>query len=213
MDEHLLRFDKEKTYCFIDCETENLCLSAEHNLSWQIAMIKAAGDEKLDEKDFYVKWDRELSVSAEAARITGFDRKSYLAKAIHIDEVFPTIDDWLTNCDFIVGHNILGFDFYLIRDMYLRVNKPYAHLLSKVIDTNSIARGVKGGVQFRKGEETFTEYQYKMSHKRTKGLRTSLKFLGKEFKIEHDYDNLHNALVDLELNLKIWNKLKWQMEI
>tara|TARA_B100001939_G_C16893245_1_gene596413 strand:- start:76 stop:255 length:180 start_codon:yes stop_codon:yes gene_type:complete len=52
MDEHLLRFDKEKEYVFIDCETLNLCLNYCHNLPWQIAMIKAKGDDKFDEKDF-----------------------------------------------------------------------------------------------------------------------------------------------------------------
>ena len=32
--------------------------------------------------------------------------------------------------------------------------------------------------------------------------------LGKEFRIDHDYENLHNALVDLKLNIKVWNELK-----
>ena len=35
----------------------------------------------------------------------------------------------------------------------------------------------------------------------------------REFDIEHDYGKLHNALVDLELNLKVWNKLKWNVEV
>ena len=33
------------------------------------------------------------------------------------------------------------------------------------------------------------------------------------YEIDHDYDKLHNALVDLELNLKVWNKLKWEIEL
>jgi len=44
MDEDFLRFDKEKEYVFIDCETLNLCLNSCHNLPWQIAMIKAVMD-------------------------------------------------------------------------------------------------------------------------------------------------------------------------
>ena len=32
-------------------------------------------------------------------------------------------------------------------------------------------------------------------------------------KIEHDDDKLHNARVDLRLNAKVWDKLKWQMEV
>ena len=118
MDQHLLRFDKDKTYVFIDCETENLCLNRCHNLPWQIAIIKTKGEKKVDEKDYIVKWERELSVSKEAARITRFSPISYRKRAVPFEGVFPTIDDWLTNCDYIVGHNILGFDLYLIRDFY-----------------------------------------------------------------------------------------------
>ena len=44
-------------------------------------------------------------------------------------------------------------------------------------------------------------------------MRTSLSALGKENEIDHDYDSLHDALVDLELNLKVWNYLKWKVEI
>ena len=51
MDEDFLRFDKEKEYVFIDCETLNLCLNSCHNLPWQIAMIKAVGNKKIAEKN------------------------------------------------------------------------------------------------------------------------------------------------------------------
>ncbi len=62
MREHLLRFDKEKTYVLIDCETFNLCLNSSYNLPWQIAMIKAVNGKKIAEKDFYIKWDTDLKI-------------------------------------------------------------------------------------------------------------------------------------------------------
>jgi DNA polymerase III alpha subunit (gram-positive type) len=188
MDEHLLRFDSDKTYVFIDCETENLCLHEGHNLPWQIAMIKAKGGKKIDEKDYYVKWDRELSVSKEAARITRFNPVDHKKKALYYKDIFPTIEDWLHNCDYIVGHNILGFDIYLLKSYYESMGKPY------------------------KPSENFLQYQYKVYHVRKKGLRNSLTALGKEFSIEHNYEMLHDAIVDLELNLKVWNQLKYQIE-
>ena len=46
MSDLLLRYDKEKEYVFIDCETFNLCLNSCHNLPWQVSMIKAKGDKK-----------------------------------------------------------------------------------------------------------------------------------------------------------------------
>ena len=212
MDEHLLRFNKDKTYVLIDCETENLCLNSMHNLPWQIAMIKTQGEKVLDSKDYYVKWDRPINVSKEAARITKFNQKKYDSSAVMYDEIFPTVFDWMENCDYVLGHNLLGFDMYLVKDLYLKMDKPYHHLMNKVIDTLALARGIKSGEAY-KPESSLLEYQYRMINYRRKGMKTNLAQLGRDYDIDHDYDNLHNALVDLELNLKVWNKLKWQVEI
>jgi DNA polymerase III epsilon subunit-like protein len=212
MDDHLLRFDKDKVYTFIDFETCNLCLNFCHNLPWQVGMIKSVNGKKIDEKDFYIKWPDDIKVSKEAARITRFDMKKYLMRAIPYDEIFPTMEDWMNNADYILGHNILGFDIYLIKEYYKSMGKDYKHLLPKIIDTMCIARGVKCGISYKEGDD-FLAYQYKMLHERRKGMKTSLIALGKEFDIKHNYAMLHDAVVDLELNLKVWNKIKWMMEI
>ena len=212
MDEHLLRFDKDKTLVFIDCETLNLCLNKSHNLPWQVSMIKVQGDRGVSQKDFFIKWDTNLKISEDAARITRYSQSKIDKHGLPPDEVFPTIQDWLDNSDYVVGHNILGFDIYLIKDLYEAHGADWKPLVNKVIDTNCIARGVKMGLQYRP-ESDFTSYQYRVYHTRKKGLRSSLTALGKEFNIDHDYENLHNAIVDLELNIKVWNKLKWELEI
>lgn len=212
MDEHLLRFDKEKTLVFIDCETLNLCLNKCHNLPWQISMIKVKGDKKIADKDFYIKWDTGLKISEDAARITRYSQTKMDRKGIPPEEAFPTIQDWLDNSDIIVGHNVLGFDIYLIKDFYETHGADWKPLVSKFIDTNCLARGVKIGPEYRQGDDLMA-WQYRMLHTRKKGVRTNLTALGKEYEIEHNYDKLHDALVDLELNIKIWNKLKWQLEI
>ena len=99
MEDNFLRFDKDKEYVFIDCETFNLCLNSCHNLPWQIAMLKVKGDEKLAEKNFYIKWDTKLEISADAARITRFNPKTLEKKGLTPEEVFPTIEDWFDNAD------------------------------------------------------------------------------------------------------------------
>lgn len=212
MSDVLLRYDKEKVYTFIDCETLNLCLSFCHNLPWQISMIKVQGDECIDSKDFYVKWKTDLKISKEAARITKYSEAKVQKLGLPPEEVFPTVNDWLQNCDHIVGHNVLGFDIYLIRGLYNLMGEDYKPLVKKIIDTNCIARGIKGG-EPHPPHEDFLEYQYRVMNKIKKGLRTGLGPLSKEYNIEHDYDKLHNALVDLQLNVKLWNKLKWQIEL
>ena len=116
MDDHLLRYDKEKVSVLIDCETFNLCLNKCHNLPWQVSMIKSVDGREEDSKDFYIKWDTHLKIGKEAAKITRYDPKRMEEKGIAPEECLPTIIDWLDNSDHIIGHNILGFDIYLIDD-------------------------------------------------------------------------------------------------
>ena len=212
MNGHYIRFDNKSTFVFIDCETLNLCLNSVNNLPWQVSMIKSVGGKKTDERDFHVKWDTDLKISKDAARITRFDPKKLEKIGKKPEEVLHEVVDWLDNADYIVGHNVLGFDIYLIKEMYLLKGRRIDHLVEKVIDTNCIAKGVKFPIP-KMRNESLIDYQYKLLHTRKKGVKTNQLALGKDYKIEHDYDKLHDAIVDLELNLKIWNKLKFQADI
>ena len=92
------------------------------------------------------------------------------------------------------------------------MGKSSQHLYDKFIDTNAIAKGIKMGMPYKLGDNLM-EYQYKAYHTIKKGVKTNLTALGKEFDIDVDYDNLHDAVNDLMLNIKVWDKLKWQIEI
>ena len=212
MDEHLLRFRKDKNLVFIDCETYNLCLNFCHNVTWQVSMLETDGTKKTDERDYYIKWDTDFKISDDAKRITRYDDNFVQENGKTLKQTLPTIQKWLDKADYIVGHNILGFDIYLIKELYKLHGEDYKPLVPKIIDTNCIARGIKMEIPYRAGED-FTEYQYRIYNTRRKGIRSNLTALGKEFGIDHDYANLHNALVDLDLNLKVWNKLKYSLEL
>ena len=213
MHEELLRYDKDKEFLFIDCETFNLCLNECHNLPWQIAMIRYKGNKIIKSWDINIKWDTNLEIGEEAARITRFNKKDHERKAIDHAQAFSIISEQLDSCDFVAGHNLLGFDLYLLKSYYNKMGRCYKHLVDKIIDTLSLAKGIKFGIPYKKEECSLIEYQYKMCHTFKKGVRASLSYLGKENDIEHNYDKLHDALVDLELNIKVWDKLKWRIEI
>ena len=212
MDEHLLRFRKDKKVVFIDCETYNLCLNFCHNVTWQVSMLETDGTKKTDERDYYIKWDTDFKISDDAKRITRYDDDFVQKNGKTLEQTVPTIQKWLDKADYIIGHNILGFDIYLIKELYKLHGADYKPLIPKIIDTNCIARGIKMDIPYKPGED-FIEYQYRIYNTRRKGIRTNMTALGKEFDIKHDYENLHNALVDLGLNLKIWNKLKYSLEL
>lgn len=212
MDDHLLRFNNKDEIVFIDIESYNLCLNLANNVPWQISMIKVRGNEILAEKDMYVKWKTDLKISEEAAKITRYDKNKVDSIGIDPEEAFDMMDSWLEPSYKIIGHNILNFDIYLIKGMYENRKKPWKHLVKKVIDTNSLARGIKYGEFPQNGDDLMT-YQYRMTNSPRKGVKTNMTSLGKEYGIEHDYEKLHDAIVDLRLNFKIWNKIKFQIDI
>ena len=214
MDGHLLRFDKTKTLTFIDCETYNLCLSFINNRPWQIAFIEVKGDEIIKETDLLIKWPKEknLGISVKAAQMTKYDPHKIEKFGISPEDAFAVLEEKLNAADYVVGHNLLGFDVYLIREYYRLMGFKTDFFIKKIIDTKCLSQGLKLSTPFN-GKEDLLNYQYRMYNCPVKGIKTNLTLLGKEYGIEHDYENLHNALVDLRLNVKVWNKMKWQVEI
>ncbi|MEK6883514.1 MAG: exonuclease domain-containing protein [Nanoarchaeota archaeon] len=212
MNKDFLRFDKDKDLVFFDMETLNLCLNFSHNLPWQIALLRSKNGLKVDFKDYYIKWDTKLKISKGAAEITKYDQSKVDKFGVSPKEAFDKMYEWFTEADYVLGHNIFGFDLYLFKEFCLLMNKPYKQFLPKFLDTNCLAKAIKLQKTISLNED-LTCFQYKLYNTRVKGIRTNLTALGKEFEIEHDYDNLHNALVDLELNLKVWNKLKYAINI
>jgi len=215
MFEDLLRFDKEKTYCFYDLETFNLNLNFNFNKPWQFGILMVKGDKVIESRDILINWTKEtdMTVGEEAARITRYDHQKLLKLGISPKEAWNIAQPLFEKCDFLIGHNLLNFDMYLIRGYAEYLNVPWKHYLKKTIDTRSLAQGLKLGTPYDKSKGSLIEYQYKMSNRVVRGIKTNLTALGKEYNIVHDYENLHDAIKDLELNLKVWDKLKFQIEI
>ena len=132
----------------MDFETFNVCLSERFNLPWQVAAILIETEEnekgsivnrKRAVQDLYLKWDTDLKISKDAKRITKYSETAFRKKCIPQEEGFEKIFNLVEDCDYIVGHNFLGFDIYLLRNWYRRHNKNYDHLPYKVLDTFAIA--------------------------------------------------------------------------
>lgn len=215
MDGHLLRFRTDVTYALIDLETFNLNLSFHFNRPWQVGILIARGEKVIDGKDIRINWPDapHLKIGDEAARITHFDPVMHNKLAITAQSAFERFWPLLESADYIMMHNGLRFDLYLLKDYAKMMGKPWQWMVPKIIDTNAVAKGVKMGIPFKPKDGSFIEYQYRMADIMAKGVKTSLSTLGKEYGISHDYERLHDAIVDLELNLKVWNKLKYQVDI
>ena len=214
MEEKWLRFNKEAKIALIDVETFNLALNFQINRPWQIAVLKVQGESILEEIDLMIKWDDcKFKIGKGAAIVTKFNPIEYERRAITPEEAFPQIWDALKWADHIIMHNGIRFDIYLLKGYAEYMGVDWSFLIEKMIDTKAVAQGIKLNRPYNPNDDIWLEYQYRMANDFTKGIKTNMTSLGKEFGIEHDYDNLHNALVDLKLNLKIWNKLKYQLEL
>jgi len=214
MEENWLRFNKKAKIALIDCETFNLNLNFQINRPWQVAALKVEGETVLEEIDCLIKWDDcKFKIGEGAAKITKFNQEAFNKVAIGPDEAFPKFWEVLKWADHIIMHNGLRFDMYLLKGYAEFMGEDWSFLLNKVIDTKSVAQGIKMNCPYKPNDDIWLDYQYRMANAHVKGIKTNLTSLGKEYNIEHDYDNLHNAIVDLRLNLKVWNKLKYQIEL
>lgn len=214
MNSHLLRFDKEKKITFFDFETQNLNLFFEFNRPWQLAWLIVKGNESLEIEERKIKWqDFEFDIDSKVAELNHFDKNQYLREAIDEEIVFNQFYAVEQSSDLLIAHNGLGFDIYFLNEWYKRHGKNYKGLIYKLIDTNCLAKGIKSDNLYKADNETFIEYQYKCQALRVKGMKTRLIYLGKEMGIEHDYERCHDAKVDIELNKKVWDRLKFQIEI
>ena len=131
MDSHLIRFQKKK-FLFLDFETFNLALHDSLNLPWQVATILMETkdnnngkiiNEETSRHDLYLKWDTDLKIGKEAKRITGYSETKFKQKCIPEEEGFEIIYNQVEECDYLVGHNVLGFDIFLLRNWYRKHGK------------------------------------------------------------------------------------------
>lgn len=213
MDNELLRFKKNQKYLIFDFETCNLNLASEDNKPWQLAFIIAEGSKVISKHDYYIKW-KDLNISKDAEKITGFSRKVYNARGEDPTMILKLFESYLYNPNYInVGHNILGFDIYIhnIFRKCLGKNADYSYL-KRSIDTLSIGKAISKDITYNKGED-LSVFQFKLNSFRERGMSLSLSACCKKYDIDFDPAKLHDALYDITKNFEVFNKMIWNISI
>jgi len=198
-----------------DGESCNLNLVDLDNKPWNWGILVCEGEKIIKEHNLLIKWP-ELKISKQAAQITRFDPDLIQRKGIDPLIALDILDSYIYDESYwLIGHNILFFDVYLHNIHRLNCNKKsdYSYI-NRIIDTNSLAKGIKNSIKYNKKTDNLLAYQYKVGGIRTKGIKTNLTFLGKELEIDVDYNNLHQGINDCFLLKDIWNKwLKYHVVI
>jgi DNA polymerase III epsilon subunit-like protein len=206
----LLRFKKDQSYICVDTETEGLNLT--FSKPWQVSWVVCRGHNIISKHDHFIRWDN-INVSADAARITGFDKDYYYSRAEDPMEVFKKLSKYLYDPSFLViGQNLLGFDVYMINvwRKLMEMKSDYSYV-NRIIDTKSISTAIFKNILPDK--ENFLSWQYKMLHIREKGLKTSQAFMLKYYDIPHDPKKLHDSLYDVEMTFEIFKKQIFNIDL
>lgn len=214
IDKDLLRFNDVQKIVIFDVETCSLNCAVE-NLPWELGFLVCQGNNILEKHSYFIKWPN-LNISKDAARITRFDSVKYEKEAKDPAGVLELFESYLYDPQYIkMGHNIYNFDFYVhnIWRKTLGKKTDYSYIKDS-LDTNGLAKMVKLGINQPIPREEWPVWMFKMAQFRKKGMKTNLEALGREFEIEFDYENsLHQGLQDVILNFKVWNRLKYLVEI
>lgn len=211
----LLRYNKNQEYFIFDKETESLNLYAAR--PWEVAWLMGKLDTITEENDYF-PWFPDLKVTIGAARVTRFDFAEYKAKAIDPYEVLARFEKKFLDPEVIKGgHNVYGYDNFIYisfrRALSLPINYDFIYN-NVILDTNNIAKAWKKGFKIPPiRSKEFVTFNYKMSAFHEKGLKTSLTTLGKELKIDFDYESTHRGVNDIILNKLVLDKLIWLVEI
>jgi DNA polymerase III epsilon subunit-like protein len=214
--ENLLRYKKDQLFLCADCETTGLNLI--HTLPWQIGYITFTLDKNISETNRYIWWPN-LKVSIDAARTTRFNLEDYKNKAEDPKKILEEFEDILYSESYkCVSQNWLGYDSMIInswrRALNLKPRYDYLYQPFKVYDTLCISRAIKKQLKPDTScSNAFLAWQYKMQSIHQKGLKCSLGVIGKELGVPFDEKSLHNALSDVTLNVEIFRKQVWMMEL
>ncbi len=210
MNESLLRFNKKQKYLIFDTETEGLNLIK--SKPWQIAWAVAEGGLIIEKFDKLIFWE-DLDVSPDAARITGFDKRFYERNSEDPVDIWNLFSKYLYDDSYkIVGHNLLGFDVYMVNiwRKLIGLGSDYSYV-DRIIDTNAVAKAIakEAPVDY----DNFIYWQYGWSNYRERGLKSSQASLLKKYSIDHDPNKLHCALYDIEMNFKVFRKQLFDIEL
>ena len=209
--EDLLRFKFNQKYVIFDTETEGLNLVT--SKPWQLAWIEAEGKQIKKKQNRFLMWE-DLNVSEDAARVTGFDYKSYVKQAEDPAIVYKEFIDLINQDDvIIIGQNLLGYDIYILgviaRQLGLKIDYSF---VNRIFDTKAIATALAKGNK-TPDKDDFASWQIKWLNYRERGLKSNQKYLLEYYNIDFDPKKLHDALYDIEKNFEIFLKQIWELEI
>lgn len=210
--EKLLRFEKNQKYLCFDTETLSLSLVGyKNNRPWQISWRTFSLKKDYENFDFYMNIGAVPNL--EIQKLTNYSQRRMDEEGRDPKEIYQLFAKYLYDPNYIVvGHNILGFDIYMLNQLANSVGLKHDYsYLGRSIDTLNLAKAYR----FKQKVERDNLYlwQRKMGSMFQRGMKCKLGDLAKEFDIPFEEEKCHDASYDIELNEKVFKELLYKVEI
>lgn len=214
----LLRFDNSYDFLTFDFETCNLNLVSEQiQAPWQLGW-EVKSQSKISAHEDWIWWD-DLNdkMSADAARLTGFDYFVYKTKAKPAKPIFDKFTNELKKPSSIsVSANGWNFDIY-IYGIYCKLLGliPSYDWTNRHVDIQTLEKAKQLDYKIPQiGTDDWIFFNVRMSEIRQRGLKTNLKFLCESYDVPYDETRHHReALYDVELTRQIFEKQVKSLDI
>lgn len=208
----LLRHDRTSKFLYLDFETYNLCLHREFNAPWQAGLMLVQNNQVQESKELLFNWGGKFAMRPSNPSAAHYSERKIQEEGMMPKDAFKFIVDSFNNSDYIVGHNLLKFDVFILKELAALFGGNYHDWVKKIIDTKTLALAIKLNVN-KTLDESLLEFQFRFLNYFTKGLKTNLSYLCKEYDIPVDETLMHSALEDLKKNMLVFNKQKYQLDI
>ena len=209
----LLRHNRTSKFLYLDFETYNLCLHRDFNAPWQAGLMMVQNNQVIDTKEILFNWKGKYEMSADNPSAKHYSERKIQEQGVRPVDGFNSILKEIEKCDYLVGHNFLKFDIFILKELFALFSiKDYKSYIPKIIDTKCLALAIALNCN-KSINEPLTDFQFRFLNFFRKGLKTNLSFLSKEYGIEVKEEETHSAINDLKINIQIFNKQKYQLDI
>lgn len=222
----LLRYNwKNYNFFVFDFETCSLNTIAPENKPWEIGYITIERGEVTQKKLRRLYW-KDLNVSEDAARITGFNLQDYESTAEPPEDILGDIEGFIEDDGWVVmDYNGLNFDIYIYNILRRLCGRETSwNILNRHIDTLALARAyrLEENLENIDNPLDFLFWQTKLSkhftdprtrREKKKGVKgASLEVLCREFECVPD-GPFHSGLNDVVATWNLFEKLMWKFDL
>ena len=200
----------DKVFCF-DFETESLNLVASR--PWQIAYTYSEKGKVVESAEYKILW-KDFNISADAARVTHFDRVAYNKEAIDPEIIWKKTQKYFLNKDVgLVFHNGINFDAFQLKTWLAAIKQwpGFKLFYDRFVDTRALLQAFLNKTPVDKAN--FDSWQYIQIDDRKRGVKTTLKAACEALGIEFDESKAHDATYDTLKTTEVFFQLKYRMSL